>query len=133
VAIFAAVEIGGVFVLDKQTDPSKGLKALAILSVIFISVGLLPQYFEIWKLKEVIGVSILFLAIDISGGIFSILSLVFKPKFDGLASATYISVIVLDGLIVLSALILNPLARRRRAGVTSPDTSFRTPQMRESS
>jgi hypothetical protein len=36
----------------------------------------------------------LFMAIDISGAVFSLLSLVFRRQFDAVASATYISVIV---------------------------------------
>jgi len=43
------------------------------------------------------------------------LSLAFKEKFDVIASIGFTLVIVLDGLIVILALILNPLARRRRA------------------
>ena len=34
-----------------------------------------------------------FMAVDIGGGVFSILSLAFKETFDGIASITYIVVI----------------------------------------
>ena len=90
-----------------------------------------PQYIEIYRLKEVRGISLLFMALDIGGGFFSLLSLVFKPQFDGVAALSYISVIVghthqtcrcdysrlvkvLDGIIVALFFILNPRARRRR-------------------
>lgn len=56
----------------------------------------------------------LFMAVDMGGGLFSVLSLVFKPKFDGVAAATYLAVIILDGVIVVAALILNPRAKKRR-------------------
>jgi PQ loop repeat len=49
---------------------------------------------EIYKRRQVTGISMTFLAIDISGGILSLLSLVFKDKFDGIAALTYIGVIV---------------------------------------
>jgi hypothetical protein len=41
----------------------------------------------------VIGISMAFMAVDISGGVFSILSLAFKEKFDVFASSTYAVVI----------------------------------------
>ena len=41
-----------------------------------------PQYWEIYRLGEVVGVSMLFMGIDIIGGIFSLLSLIFRPDFD---------------------------------------------------
>ena len=40
------------------------------------------------------GISMLFMAVDMGGGVFSILSLAFKEKFDGLAASTYICVLV---------------------------------------
>ena len=56
-----------------------------------------PQFIEIYKRKQVTGISITFLAIDISGGVFSLLSLIFKDKFDGIAAITYLGVIVSTG------------------------------------
>jgi hypothetical protein len=52
-----------------------------------------PQYWEIYKRKEVVGLSMVFMAVDISGGVFSILSLAFKENFDVFASVTYATVI----------------------------------------
>ncbi|KAG8904025.1 hypothetical protein FRB99_002367 [Tulasnella sp. 403] len=98
-----------------KTHPNQGaIQFCGISSAVLISVGLIPQYIEIWKRKEVIGISMLFMAVDIGGGVFSILSLIFKPKFDVVAAVTYIAVIVMDGIIVIAAVILNPLARKRR-------------------
>lgn len=48
-----------------------------------------------------LGISMLFLAIDMSGGLFSVLSLVFKPTFDVVAALTYLAVIVSRHLSVL--------------------------------
>ena len=53
-----------------------------------------PQYYEIYKYKEVIGISILFMTVDLLGGVFNVLSLVFKGKFDVLAGTTYALVVV---------------------------------------
>lgn len=38
-----------------------------------------------------------FLAIDITGAVFSLLSLIFKDKFDGIAAITYLGVVVSTG------------------------------------
>ncbi|KAF4610756.1 hypothetical protein D9613_006898 [Agrocybe pediades] len=88
--------------------------ALGILSSVLVSVALFPQYWEIYKYKEVIGISMLFITVDILGGVFNLLSLVFKEKFDAIAAVTYAAVVVLDSVIVVAALILNPKARKRR-------------------
>ena len=53
-----------------------------------------PQYYEIYKYKEVIGISITFMCIDLMGGVFNDLSLVFKDKFDVVAGITYSLVVV---------------------------------------
>ena len=53
-----------------------------------------PQYYEIYKYKEVIGISITFMCIDLMGGVFNDLSLVFKDKFDVVAGITYSLVLV---------------------------------------
>ncbi|KDR80582.1 hypothetical protein GALMADRAFT_1092400 [Galerina marginata CBS 339.88] len=85
-----------------------------ILASVLVSAGLFPQYWEIYKYKEVVGISMLFISVDIMGGVFNVLSLVFKEDFDVIATVTYSTVIVLDGVIIIAALILNPIARRRR-------------------
>lgn len=83
------------------------LKFFSIASAVTIALGLLyvtypsvpgcltrsskcrPQYWEIYRRREVIGLSMTFMAVDISGGVFSILSLAFKEKFDVFASIVY--------------------------------------------
>ncbi len=109
--------------------------ALGIIASVITPAALLPQYWEIYKYKEVIGVSITFLLVDILGAVLNDLSLVFRVKFDIIAAITYTLVIVrsflsyvvfwkvftygpplqlADGLVIVLALLLNPLARRRR-------------------
>lgn len=53
-----------------------------------------PQYYEIHKYRVVMGISLTFMAIDLLGGIFSLLSLVFKRQFDVLAAVAYSLVVV---------------------------------------
>ncbi|KAJ7119249.1 hypothetical protein C8R43DRAFT_933925 [Mycena crocata] len=110
------------------TRPSaRAVQFLGILSSLMISLALLPQYVEIWRLREVLGISLIFMAVDMLGGVFSDLSLAFKDKFDIVASITYTLVVILDGVVVVAALILNPRAKRRRlledqAATVSPAT-----------
>ncbi|KAJ4480156.1 PQ loop repeat-domain-containing protein [Lentinula aciculospora] len=86
-----------------------------IMSTVVISGALLPQYYQIYKHKEVIGLSIACMTIDLLGGVFSDLSLIFRPgSFNVLAGVTYTLVVVTDGVVILAAIILNPRARRRR-------------------
>ncbi|KAG6855675.1 hypothetical protein H0H87_012250 [Tephrocybe sp. NHM501043] len=90
----------------------RAIQFFGVLSSILIAAGLIPQYHEIIKRKEVVGISIPFITIDWLGGIFSFTSLLFRPQFDAFAGVPYALVIVMDGFIILAALILNPLARK---------------------
>lgn len=100
--------------LGKRHGTDAASQVFGIIGVIGILAGLFPQFYEIWKAREVVGVSFLFLATDSAGALFSLLSLVFKKEFNGLAAANYIGILVLEAAIFLLALILNPRARRRR-------------------
>lgn len=102
-----------------------------------------PQCWEIYKRKEVIGLSIASTAANVIGGVFPILSLAFDETFDVLASvyflvnvASYLfifrgnhepysapldtmhSQVVAIGIII-AALVLNPIAKRKRSVQTS--------------
>ena len=74
-----------------------------------------PQYWEIYQRKEVIGISMTFIVVDLCGGVFSILSLAFKEKIDVFASGYY-------AVIVVSC----PLSFVRGMGLTIPHSILRT-------
>ncbi|KAH7335419.1 hypothetical protein B0J17DRAFT_670095 [Rhizoctonia solani] len=115
-AAMAGFEVG-ISLVVRRTDRAGDewpTRVMGIMSALLIALGLLPQYWEIWKRKEVVGISMLFMAVDMLGGVFSVLSLVFQAQFDSVAAVSYILVVVLDGIVVLAALILNPIADRRR-------------------
>lgn len=59
--------------------------------------------------------------IDIAGGIFCVLSLAFKAEIDGIATANYAAVVLLDGIVLGLAIILNPRAKRRRQAEAEAD------------
>ncbi|KAI0358018.1 hypothetical protein OH77DRAFT_1449539 [Trametes cingulata] len=116
IAIFAGFEVGMIYAITPSYKAGNmaPVQFFGIFSTILISAALLPQYYEIYKYKEVIGISLIFMSVDLLGGVFNDLSLAFKDKFDVVAGVTYSLVVLLDGTVILLALILNPLARRRR-------------------
>ncbi|POY73529.1 hypothetical protein BMF94_3466 [Rhodotorula taiwanensis] len=88
-----------------------------ILSDIFLVLGFVPQFYEIYKVKKVHALSYMFLFMDSLGAVFSILSLAFKSNLDVIAFIGYLAVLILEIVIVLLALVLNPRARRREAAL----------------
>ncbi|SNX86874.1 uncharacterized protein MEPE_05583 [Melanopsichium pennsylvanicum] len=100
--------------LGEDRGTSAGTKTMGIVGAVLIVLGLVPQYYEIWRCREVRGISLVFLAIDCAGGVFSLLSLVFKSEFDGIASANYIGIVILELGIFVLYMILNPKAKYRR-------------------
>ncbi|KAG8972624.1 hypothetical protein FRC05_009734 [Tulasnella sp. 425] len=125
IAVFAGTEVGLAIVVKAIAEKgnSRPLEFFGIFSAVLISLALFPQYVEIWQRKEVVGLSKLFMVIDFAGAVFCLLSLAFKPRFDFVAAITYIMVLILDGIIILAALILNPLARRRRSQAEEVENS----------
>jgi len=115
ILVVGGLEVGFVFALRPSMN-IHGIQFFGVFASVLIACGLLPQYWEIAKRREVVGISLLFLSIDILGAVFSDLSLVFREKFDILAFILYTLVLVMDGVIVIAAAILNPLARKRRQG-----------------
>lgn len=102
-SILAGLQVGLVYACRASLAAGNDwvLLVMGILPAVIIAIGLFPQYWEIYKTKQVVGISITFLQVDIWGGIFSIISLCFRPQFDYLAMATYLAVIILDGGIVM--------------------------------
>ncbi|KAN0138195.1 PQ loop repeat domain containing protein [Lactarius tabidus] len=118
IVVYTALEAGIVFALRPSyrrgtTAAKAGVRFFGILSSALISLALLPQFYEIYKHGAVIGISLTFMAVDCLGGVFSILSLAFKSHFDITAAVAYALVVVLDGLVLVLAVILNPRAKKR--------------------
>ncbi|KAF5348226.1 hypothetical protein D9757_014859 [Collybiopsis confluens] len=118
--IFTGFEVGMVYALRpsySRGDESgnRGVEFFGLASPVLVALSFLPQYYEIYKHREVIGISLAFMMVDLLGGVFSDLSLFFKPgEFDATAAAAYSLAIALDAIILIAAAILNPLAKRRR-------------------
>lgn len=96
IILMGGLEVAMVFAVRPSFHKGNGraVQFFGIFSSVLISLALLPQYYEIYKRKEVIGISILFMLVDMLGGVFSDLSLVFKEEFDIIASITYSLVVV---------------------------------------
>lgn len=123
--LFGALEAGMVFALRpsyrRGTSAAKaGVRFFGILSSALISLALIPQYYEIYKHGAVIGISLTFMAVDLLGAVFSILSLAFKNHIDVIAAVAYSLVAVMDVLVLVLAVILNPRARRRARRAADP-------------
>ncbi|OCF35442.1 integral membrane protein [Kwoniella heveanensis CBS 569] len=115
--VFAGFEAGSVYALWAGQDNGVDwpIQMYGYISAVLLAVALAPQYYEIWKFKEVLGISMMFLIVDTLGGVFSLASLFFRDKLDIAGLVSYALVVVLDSIVILLAIILNPLARRRRA------------------
>jgi hypothetical protein len=47
---------------------TRAAQFLGLFSGVLLSLGLLPQYIEIWRRREVVGISLLLLVLDMLGG-----------------------------------------------------------------
>lgn len=98
--LLAALETAGILLvrLGFKNGVHWPVTFIGVISAVLINIGLIPQYYEIYKRNAVIGVSYAFLGIDCAGAIFSFLSLPFD-KWDILAAISYGLLIVEEVLI----------------------------------
>ncbi|KAJ3722175.1 PQ loop repeat-domain-containing protein [Lentinula guzmanii] len=129
--ILGGFEVGTIYALRPSFNRgdrsgTEGTEFFGIMSTVLIAISFIPQYYEIYKRREVIGISIWFMTVDLLGKccVFSDLSLVFKSGvFDIVPAVTYSLVVVMDGAVILAAWILNPRARRLRLQRQEPEVS----------
>ncbi|KAK6902927.1 integral membrane protein [Kwoniella mangroviensis CBS 10435] len=121
--VFAGFETGSVFAIWAGQDNGVNwpIKMYGIISAVLLAIALAPQYYEIWKFREVLGISMMFMIVDTLGGVFSLASLFCRSELDILGLISYALVVVLDTIVILLAIILNPLARRRRRKHGKPE------------
>ncbi|CAF3602816.1 unnamed protein product [Adineta steineri] len=107
-----AIQVGCVYAL--RTGIKNGvtwpIKMFGIIATVLLGGALFPQIWEIIKRKEVVGLSIKFIIIDMLGGAFSFA----PPPLDAFAASSYLIVVGMELLILLLATILNPIAYYRR-------------------
>lgn len=116
-AILGGFEVGSVYALwaGERNGVNWPKQMYGWITSALLVAGLMPEYWEIYKHKAVVGISVMFMVVDILGGIFSGVSLFFREELDYTALAQYMLVVVFDGIVVLLVPILNPRAKRRAA------------------
>ncbi|SPO05768.1 related to membrane protein [Cephalotrichum gorgonifer] len=92
----AAVCIGGVecglyFALKEavRKDQEWPLILMVVLAALFLAIGVLRYYWEIYKSRSVEGISFMFVVIDATGDLVSILALLFEESIDVLGVVVY--------------------------------------------
>ncbi|WVW83083.1 hypothetical protein I302_105101 [Kwoniella bestiolae CBS 10118] len=134
-AVCVAFEVGSIFGLwaAQSHGTEIPMSVYGYISSVLTVIGLIPQYYEIYRLKEVLGLSYSFIFTDIVGALFYIISLMFRPKLDISAIVIYVLTASMMVIIIILALILNPRAakRRRLEGSTSITESTTPPAIKE--
>ncbi|KAI8598786.1 PQ loop repeat-domain-containing protein, partial [Dissophora ornata] len=97
----AGIQVAAVYATKAGEDHHvKGTTAAAgVIPIILIAIGFMPQYFDIYKDRSVVGVSMAFIAADAMGAVFSIISLCFRETIDLLATLNYVVVLICDTII----------------------------------
>lgn len=90
-ALMAGIEVALVIGLrharDRQVEWP--LTLMAVLAALFLALGVLRHYVDIWIHRTVRGISFIFVAIDAAGDLFSLVSLFFQPSLDVLGVVIY--------------------------------------------
>ncbi|KAJ5536651.1 hypothetical protein N7513_009837 [Penicillium frequentans] len=116
-ALFGGLE--ALLILTLRIPYNKGVTwpdiVVGVVATIFLTGGLLPPYFELWKRDgRVIGFNWVFLSIDTLGGLFSLFALAAQGSFDILGGIMYILVVVLEGGIYVSHIVWRIRYRKLR-------------------
>lgn len=89
--IMGAIEVALIFALRIGTKNGTQwpVTLMAVLAAIFLALGVLRHYYDIWVHRHVRGISFLFVGIDALGDLFSIISVLFQPELDILGLIIY--------------------------------------------
>ena len=80
----AGIEIGLIFALrkGKQRGVEWPVTLMAVLAAVFLALGVLRHYWDIYQHRTVRGISFFFVGLDAMGDLTSILSVLFQPSLD---------------------------------------------------
>lgn len=114
VGLYGFIEVTSIYTMLYSLEHNVAIPSMlyGYAASVLTIVGLIPQFMEIFRLKQVIGISMIFLWIGIMGGFFMFASLCCRPKLDYAAAAVYLATSFLNLLIWGLALVLNPRAKR---------------------
>jgi uncharacterized protein with PQ loop repeat len=89
--VIGGVEAGLLFALRHARN--QGIEwpmtLMAVLAAVLLAIGVLRYYWEIYKNRDVRGISFMFVFIDFAGDITSIVALVFAPHIDVVGMVVY--------------------------------------------
>ena len=87
----AGIEVGLIFALrkGKQRGVEWPVTLMAVLAAVFLALGVLRHYWDIYQHRTVRGISFFFVGLDAMGDLTSILSVLFQPTLDVLGLIIY--------------------------------------------
>ncbi|KAF7185457.1 hypothetical protein HII31_13206 [Pseudocercospora fuligena] len=90
-AVMGAIEVALVFALQKgvERDTNWPVTLMAVLAALFLALGVLRHYYDIYVHRTVRGISFLFVGIDALGDLTSIISVIFERELDILGLVIY--------------------------------------------
>lgn len=90
-SLMAGIEVGLIFALrlGKQRGTEWPVTLMAVLAAVFLALGVLRHYWDIYKYRTVRGISFLFVGIDALGDLTSLISVIFQPSLDVLGLVIY--------------------------------------------
>lgn len=95
--VMGAIEVGLIFAL--RIGVKRGthwpVTIMAVLAALFLALGVLRHYYDIWIHRHVRGISFLFVGIDALGDLLSIVSVLFQSELDILGLVIYGTELVL--------------------------------------
>lgn len=123
----AGIEVGLIYAL--RAGKSKGttwpITLMAVLAALFLALGVLRHYWDIYVHRTVRGISFIFCGIDATGDLTSMLAVLFEPKIDvlgliiyGVELALWIGIFACGGYFILW-----PWLKRRSSRATSGSIS----------
>ena len=95
--VMAGIEVGLIFALrvGVRRDVQWPVTLMAVLAALFLALGVLSHYWDIWRHRTVRGISFVFVGIDAMGDLTSLLSVLFQPDWDVLGLVIYGTELVL--------------------------------------
>lgn len=99
--------VGGYFLLHSSyTSSDWPFILIGSLSTSMFGLGFIPQYYTFYQSRRVDGISLLFLSIDMTGSVLSIIALALQDSFEPISATCYIVVFVCDLMIVVLHFLL---------------------------
>lgn len=129
--VMGAIEVGLIFALRIGTrrETRWPVTLMAVLAALFLALGVLRHYYDIWIHRHVRGISFLFVGIDALGDLLSIISVLFQPEIDVLGLVIYGTELALwSGIFACGGYYnLVPWIKSQRSNTSrdeSPETAF---------